>query len=77
MGIGSQLVEHAERYARSRGVESIYLLTSTAEKFFGGRGYAHTERASAPASIRGTREFASLCPASSAFMVKHLQDTRR
>jgi amino-acid N-acetyltransferase len=27
-GIGSQLVEHAENYARARGVDSIYLLTT-------------------------------------------------
>ena len=71
-GIGSRLVEHAEAYARDRGAEAIYLLTTTAEVFFSKRGYARTERSTAPESIRGTREFASLCPASSAFMVKHL-----
>ncbi len=75
MGIGSQLVAHAEAYARSRGAESIYLLTTTAEGFFGARGYARTERSTAPDSIRMTREFASLCPASSAFMVKHFRGT--
>jgi amino-acid N-acetyltransferase len=71
-GIGSRLVERAEAHARAHGAESIYLLTTTAEGFFGTRGYARTERSTAPESIRGTREFASLCRASSAFMVKHL-----
>jgi hypothetical protein len=34
--------------------------------------YASAERANAPAEIRGTREFADICPTSSAFMVKRL-----
>ena len=36
--------------------------------------HARTERSTAPESIRGTREFASLCPTSSAFMVKQLSE---
>jgi len=76
-GIGSRLVEHAEAHARAHGVESIYLLTTTADGFFIARGYVHAERSTAPESIRGTREFASLCPASSAFMIKHLSEWRR
>jgi amino-acid N-acetyltransferase len=71
-GIGSQLVEHAENYARARGVESVYLLTTTAEGFFAQRGYSRIDRRHAPESISTTREFSSICPASSAFMVKHL-----
>jgi len=73
-GIGSRLVEHVEAHARAHGAEAVYLLTTTAEGFFGKRGYARTERSSAPESIRGTREFASLCPASSALMIKHLSE---
>ena len=71
-GAGSTLLEHAESHARSQGVRSLYLLTTTAEKFFGRRGYTRVPRESAPQSIRSTREFADICPASSAFMVKHL-----
>jgi amino-acid N-acetyltransferase len=71
-GIGSQLVEHAENYARARGVESVYLLTTTAESFFARRGYARVDRRNAPESISTTREFSSICPASSAFMLKRL-----
>jgi amino-acid N-acetyltransferase len=33
-GLGSALVEHAEQYAGSNSVRSIYLLTTTAEAFF-------------------------------------------
>jgi amino-acid N-acetyltransferase len=71
-GLGSRLIEHAEQHAASRNVRAIYLLTTTAESFFKGRGYKRIDRSRAPPSIERTREFASLCPASSAFMVKSL-----
>ena len=71
-GLGSELVQHAEQYAASKSVRSIYLLTTTAEAFFKRLGYERIDRSQAPPSIERTREFASLCPASSAFMVKCL-----
>jgi len=71
-GAGSALLGHAEDYARSTGVETMYLLTTTAEDFFARRGYVRTARDSAPPAIRSTREFAGICPASSAFMSKQL-----
>jgi amino-acid N-acetyltransferase len=71
-GLGSALVQHAERYAAARQVRSIYLLTTTAEAYFEHRGYRRVDRAQAPASIQSTREFESLCPSSSAFMIKRL-----
>jgi len=71
-GTGSRLVSHAEDYARSTGVKTVYLLTTTAEAFFARRGYHRIERREAPESIRSTREFSDICPASSAFMMKRL-----
>lgn len=69
-GEGSSLLKHAESYARSRGVQAIYLLTMTAEPFFTKHGYRRVARESAPDAIRTTREFAGICPASSAFMAR-------
>ena len=71
-GVGSRLVAHAERHARDQGVQSLYLLTTTAEAFFMRRGYARVPREDAPAAIKTTSEFSGICPASSAFMVKYL-----
>ena len=71
-GLGSALVLHAEQYAAAREVRALYLLTTTAESFFEHRGYRRIDRAEAPSAIQSTREFASLCPASSAFMIKRL-----
>jgi amino-acid N-acetyltransferase len=71
-GTGSALVDHAEMAARDAGVHSLYLLTTTAEEFFAKRGYRRADRNSAPPAIRATREFAGICPASSAFMTRTL-----
>jgi amino-acid N-acetyltransferase len=75
-GLGSTLIDHAEQYAASKGVRSIYLLTTTAEALFERLGYERIERSNAPPSIERTREFAGLCPASSAFMSKQLLPDR-
>lgn len=72
LGLGGALVEKAESHARDRGARAIFLLTTTAEGFFKSRGYLAANRATAPAAIRASREFADLCPASSAFLVKQL-----
>jgi amino-acid N-acetyltransferase len=71
-GIGASLVQHAEDYATSHSVAAMYLLTTTAESFFERRGYRRVDRTQAPRAIQSTPEFASLCPASSAFMIKQL-----
>lgn len=71
-GLGSALVLEAERIAVARGLQALYLLTTTAEPFFARRGYLRLSREEAPAGIRGTTEFASVCPASAAFMRKEL-----
>lgn len=71
-GVGSALVKRVEDHARSQGVRSIFLLTMTAEAFFTHRGYLTISRERAPPSIRNTKEFTGLCPASSVLMVKEL-----
>jgi amino-acid N-acetyltransferase len=63
-GLGRKLVAAAEARTRSHGVQELCLLTTTAERFFEGLGYERTDREAAPASIRGTSEFTSPCPAS-------------
>jgi amino-acid N-acetyltransferase len=75
-GLGGSLVEHAERYAADRGVRTIYLLTTTAEAFFGRRGYEPAPRTDAPEAIQRTAEFSTLCPSSSAFMRKRVAPAR-
>lgn len=71
-GLGSALLAHAERMARSRGVQALYLLTTTAEAFFTRRGYVRIPREAAPPALRQTAEFAALCPASAVCLSKTL-----
>jgi len=71
-GLGSKLVERAEAHARAQGARAVYLLTTTAERFFRSRGYRVMQRDAAPPDIRSTAEFSALCPANSAFLSKHL-----
>jgi amino-acid N-acetyltransferase len=71
-GLGKQLVEAMEEYARKQGLQELYLLTTTAEAFFAGLGYRSIPREQAPAGIAGTAQFAELCPSSSTFMVKRI-----
>jgi amino-acid N-acetyltransferase len=72
VGLGSMLVKHAEGYARSCGVRALYLLTTTAEKFFAKRSYTRIARGEVVEAIRGTHEFQDLCPDTSALMLKAL-----
>lgn len=71
-GCAKRLVSEVEQHAARNGVRSLYLLTTTAEKFFQSQGYVKVARSSVPESIRATREFSSLCPSSSVIMVKQL-----
>jgi amino-acid N-acetyltransferase len=71
-GLGTALLAHAEGRARALGVETLYLLTTTAERFLAAHGYAVTPRDAAPPEIQATSEFAGLCPSSSICMAKRV-----
>jgi amino-acid N-acetyltransferase len=71
-GLGAALLAHAEAQARATGVEALYLLTTTAERFFAARGYAVTPRDGVPPEIQATAEFAALCPSTSPCMTKRV-----
>jgi amino-acid N-acetyltransferase len=70
--IATRLVGEIEDYAKSMEVDTLYLLTMTAEAFFEKCGYRRIARDSAPAGIQETTEFQNLCPASAVCMVRHL-----
>lgn len=69
--LATQLVSKIEKYARSQQIDTLYLLTLTAENFFAKRGYQKTDRKSAPPALQETTEFKSLCPATAVCMKKH------
>lgn len=72
-GYGSVLYDALEDHARSNAIDSLYLLTTTAESFFEGFGYRVVDRASVPDRIQWTPQFAELCPSSATCMHKPLR----
>jgi amino-acid N-acetyltransferase len=72
LGYGLALVEALERAGRAAGLDSLVLLTETAEPFFRRLGYAVVDRASVPEAVRSSTEFRSVCPASAVCMSKRL-----
>ncbi|WP_254536609.1 arsenic resistance N-acetyltransferase ArsN2 [Halomarina litorea] len=71
-GVGAALCDALEATARDAGVETLYLLTTTAAEFFAARGYVRTDRDDVPDTVRGSPEFEALCPASAVPMRKPL-----
>jgi N-acetylglutamate synthase-like GNAT family acetyltransferase len=72
VGMGAAIVAALEGEARARRCGSVYLLTTSQADFFARLGYAPCDRNDVPDSIRVSRQFATLCPASAAAMVKQL-----
>lgn len=71
-GLGRELVRHLEAWSVHNGLEELCLLTTTAAEFFARLGYERVAREAAPAVVRRSEQFASLCPASAALMRKEL-----
>ncbi|MDE2091231.1 MAG: GNAT family N-acetyltransferase [Gammaproteobacteria bacterium] len=71
-GLGAQLMRELECRAKNQGVDCLYLLTTTAEKFFAARGYHRLNRERVPQDIAATTEFKLLCPSSAVCMRKQL-----
>ncbi|HWJ45597.1 MAG TPA: arsenic resistance N-acetyltransferase ArsN2, partial [Gaiellaceae bacterium] len=72
-GLGRALVSRAIALAESRGVNALYLLTTTAEHYFPSFGFATTSRDAVPDDVRSTAEFRGACPASATVMVRRLE----
>lgn len=71
-GLGRQLVERAIHDAESRGVKALYLLTTTAERYFPSFGFSTITRDQVPVSVQATAEFCNVCPASATVMTLKL-----
>ena len=71
--LGHQLTDAALRLASAHGVNAIFLLTTTAERFFPKFGFEPIDRERVPSSVRESVEFRSACPASAIVMRKQLQ----
>lgn len=71
-GLGRRLVTRVIESAEARGIRALYLLTTTAERYFPSFGFDTVPREAVPEDVRATREFASACPASATVMCRPL-----
>jgi N-acetylglutamate synthase-like GNAT family acetyltransferase len=75
-GLGRALVTRIVADAEARGIHALYLLTTTAERYFPGLGFHEVRRDVVPEDIRATAEFRSACPASATVMCRTLGGAR-
>jgi amino-acid N-acetyltransferase len=74
-GVGRVLVERALDIARERGIDDVFLLTTTAERYFPRFGFACVSRDSVAKGVQSSIEFQEACPASATVMRKTLKGT--
>ena len=70
--LGHQLTDAALHLATTHGANAVFLLTTTAERFFPRFGFEPIEREQVPPSVRASVEFQSACPASAIVMRRPL-----
>jgi len=75
-GLGKELVHRMIEYAKLKDVKELYLLTITAERFFGKLSFKKIKRGDVPEIIQTTREFIDLCPDSAVCMKKEITSNK-
>ena len=61
-GVGRRLVERILERASDDGIDELFLLTTTAEKYFPRFGFSSTARSAVPAAVKASAEFQGACP---------------
>ena len=74
--IGHRLTEATLAMARQRGVERVFILTTTAARFFPRFGFETISRADVLESVQTSVDFRSACPASAIVVREHLSASR-
>ena len=75
-GIGHLLTAAALQMATDCAVTDVFLLTTTAERFFPRFGFEAIARDEVPSAVRTSVEFTAACPASAIVMRKRLDRGR-
>ena len=76
-GVGRRLVEQLLERAEEAGVDELYLLTTTAEKYFPRFGFTRTTRATVPEAVKASAEFRGACPDTAVVMTRPLGEKAR
>ena len=75
-GLGHQLTDAALAIAREQRIDTVFLLTTTADRFFPKLGFEQVSRADVPESVQASVEFQSACPRSATVMRKRISPVR-
>ncbi|QIP14215.1 GNAT family N-acetyltransferase [Spirosoma aureum] len=70
--VGTQLVGCILENARAVGLREVYLITTTADRYFERYGFEVVIRQDVPVSIQQTKQFSDLCPSSAIVMKRVL-----
>lgn len=71
-GVAATLTQQLLEEARRKGLQAVYLVTTTAKDYFAGKGFEEAERSSLPEPILRSGQLQSVCPSSATVMVKKL-----
>mgnify|MGYP001579983670 CR=1 FL=1 len=71
-GIGSLLYDEITVQAQKKGLRELSLLTTTAEKFFGKKGFRKVERDAIPQYVKSTKEYQIFCSSTAVCMRKEI-----
>lgn len=71
-GIGQMIYSALIDHAKTKNINTIYLLTETAEKFFLKNGFTKVDRNKIPDTIKNTHEYKVLCAESAIVLMKNI-----
>ncbi len=71
LNIGKKLLLHLFDYCSTAKIKKLFLLTTTAEKYFYRFGFQAINRTDVPEVISNTKEFQDICPQSAVTMFKN------
>ena len=76
-GVGRRLVEQLLERAEEAGVDEVYLLTTSADKYFPRFGFTRTTRSAVPDVVKSSAEFHGACPDTAVVMTRRIATTSR
>ena len=74
-GVGRALIDEALGRSRERGIQDVFLLTTTAEHYFPRFGFICVGRDEVPQAVQCSCEFQEACPSSAVVMRKTVGGT--
>lgn len=71
-GLGKTIVSLLLAQCRAHAIQSVALLTTTAERYFAGQGFVRVARHEVPPPLLMSTQFQGICPRAAAAMLKVL-----